>query len=352
MDGGTMSEAVVGEELVRATPYRGAVTIEEVAAAAGVSRSTVSRVVNGSTAVSPAALDAVNRAIAELNYVPNRAARSLASRQTRALALVVPEDTTRFFGDPFFAAIVSGINAGLRSSDYVLNLFIASDDPGDKTTSYLRSGSVDGALIASHHTSDTFIDRIAAAVPVVYGGRPVRERATDYYVDVDNVRAGYDATRYLIERGYTDIGTITGPLTMPGGVDRLAGYRQALAEAGLPEGAHADGGFTTDGGAGAMRRILSAGPPPRALFIASDLMAQGAIAVLAGAGLKVPTDVAIIGFDDSPVAETVDPPLTTIRQPSFEQGEHMVSVLLDLLAGGTPPHATILETKLIVRESS
>ena len=352
MDGGTMSEAVVGEELVRATPYRGAVTIEEVAAAAGVSRSTVSRVVNGSTAVSPAALDAVNRAIAELNYVPNRAARSLASRQTRALALVVPEDTTRFFGDPFFAAIVSGINAGLRSSDYVLNLFIASDDPGDKTTSYLRSGSVDGALIASHHTSDTFIDRIAAAVPVVYGGRPVRERATDYYVDVDNVRAGYDATRYLIERGYTDIGTITGPLTMPGGVDRLAGYRQALAEAGLPEGAHADGGFTTDGGAGAMRRILSAGPPPRALFIASDLMAQGAIAVLAGAGLKVPADVAIIGFDDSPVAETVDPPLTTIRQPSFEQGEHMVSVLLDLLAGGTPAHATILDTELIVRQSS
>ena len=352
MDGGTMSEAVVGEKLVRATPFRGAVTIEEVAAAAGVSRSTVSRVVNGSTAVSPAALDAVNRAIAELNYVPNRAARSLASRQTRALALVVPEDTTRFFGDPFFAAIVSGINAGLRSSDYVLNLFIASDDPGDKTTSYLRSGSVDGALIASHHTSDTFIDRIAAAVPVVYGGRPVRERATDYYVDVDNVRAGYDATRYLIERGYTDIGTITGPLTMPGGVDRLAGYRQALAKAGLPEGAHADGGFTTDGGAGAMRRILSAGPPPRALFIASDLMAQGAIAVLAGAGLKVPTDVAIIGFDDSPVAETVDPPLTTIRQPSFEQGEHMVSVLLDLLAGGTPAHATILDTELIVRQSS
>jgi LacI family transcriptional regulator len=352
-----MSDAVVGEVQVHGTalhgtPLRGAVTIEEVAAAAGVSRSTVSRVVNGSTAVSPAALDAVNRAIAELNYVPNRAARSLASRQTRALALVVPEDTTRFFGDPFFASIVSGINAGLRSSDYVLNLFIASDDPGDKTTRYLRSGSVDGALIASHHTSDTFIDRIAAAVPVVYGGRPVRERETDYYVDVDNVRAGYDATRYLIERGYTDIGTITGPLTMPGGVDRLVGYRRALADAGLPEGANADGGFTPDGGASAMRRILDAGPPPRALFIASDLMAQGAFSVLAAAGLKVPDDVAVIGFDDSPVAQSVSPRLTTIRQPSFQQGERMVAVLLELLAGGTPPHATILETELIVRDSA
>lgn len=352
-----MSDAVVGEVQVHGTalhgtPLRGAVTIEEVAAAAGVSRSTVSRVVNGSTAVSPAALDAVNRAIAELNYVPNRAARSLASRQTRALALVVPEDTTRFFGDPFFASIVSGINAGLRSSDYVLNLFIASDDPGDKTTRYLRSGSVDGALIASHHTSDTFIDRIAAAVPVVYGGRPVRERETDYYVDVDNVRAGYDATRYLIERGYTDIGTITGPLTMPGGVDRLVGYRRALADTGLPEGANADGGFTPDGGASAMRRILDAGPPPRALFIASDLMAQGAFSVLAAAGLKVPDDVAVIGFDDSPVAQSVSPRLTTIRQPSFQQGERMVAVLLELLAGGTPPHATILETELIVRDSA
>src|SRR5690606_14322392 len=125
---------------------RASVTIEEVAAVAGVSRSTVSRVVNGSTAVSPAALESVRRAIAELNYVPNRAARSLASRQTHAIALIVPEDTTRFFGDPFFAAIVSGINARVSRSDYVLNLFIASDDPGDKTTSYVRSGAVDGAI--------------------------------------------------------------------------------------------------------------------------------------------------------------------------------------------------------------
>ncbi|QIG38886.1 LacI family transcriptional regulator [Microbacterium sp. 4R-513] len=328
-----------------------AVTIEEVAAAAGVSRSTVSRVVNGSTAVSPTALEAVQRAIADLNYVPNRAARSLASRQTQAIGLIVPEDTTRFFGDPFFASIVSGINARLNRSDYVLNLFIASDDPGDKTTSYVRSGAVDGAIIVSHHTSDTFIDRIAAAVPVVYGGRPVRERERDYYVDVDNVRGGRDATAHLIERGRRRIGTITGPLTMPAGVDRLQGFREALAAAGLEAGPVEDGGFTADGGADAMRRILDRGDAPDALFVASDLMARGALSVIAAAGLRVPDDIAIIGFDDSPVATSVSPQLTTMRQPSFDQGEHMASILLDLLAGKDPRHVTILDTELVVRDS-
>ncbi len=330
---------------------RASVTIEEVAAAAGVSRSTVSRVVNGSTAVSPEALDSVRRAIAELNYVPNRAARSLASRQTHAIALVDPEDTTRFFGDPFFAAIVSGINARLSRSDYVLNLFIASDDPGDKTTSYVRSGAVDGAIVVSHHTSDSFIDRIAAALPVVYGGRPVRERERDYYVDVDNTRGSHDATVFLLERGHRRIATITGPLTMPAGVDRLQGYRQALADWGVPEGPTEDGNFTADGGAAAMRRILDSGAVPDAVFVASDLMARGALSVLAREGLRVPEDVAVIGFDDSPVATSVSPQLTTMRQPSFAQGEQMASVLLDLLAGKQPRHVTILETELIVRDS-
>lgn len=334
------------------TGLRAAATIEEVAAVAGVSRSTVSRVVNGSTAVSPAALDAVHRAIEELHYVPNRAARSLASRQTLAIALVVPEDTTRFFGDPFFAAIVSGINARLSESDYVLNLFIASDDAGDKMTSYVRGGNVDGAIVVSHHTSDTFIDRIAAALPVVYGGRPVRHREGDYYVDVDNVSGGRDATRYLIETGRRCIATITGPPTMPAGIDRLQGYREALAAAGLPDGGVEDGNFTSDGGAAAMRRILAYGDRPDAVFVASDLMARGALAELALAGLRVPGDVAVMGFDDSPVATSVTPQLTTMRQPSFLQGQKMAGTLLDVLAARHPRHVTILPTELVVRDSA
>lgn len=340
----------MSRDALRSAP--GAVTIEEVAAAAGVSRSTVSRVVNGSTAVSPAALEAVNRAIAELNFVPNRAARSLARRQTLAIALVVPEDTTRFFGDPFFAAVVSGINARMSRSDYVLNLILANDDPRDKTTSYLRSGAVDGAVIVSHHTSDVFIDRIAATMPVVYGGRPVRERDNDYYVDVDNVAGGRVATQHLIDRGRRRIATITGPLTMPAGVDRLQGYREALAAAGLDEVAVEDGVFTAAGGARAMTRMLEAGAKIDGLFVASDLMARGALTVLARAGIRVPDDVAIVGFDDSPVATAVTPPLTTVRQPSYAQGEKMASILLEILGGGRPPHVTMLDTELIVRDSA
>lgn len=326
-------------------------TIEEVAAAAGVSRSTVSRVVNGSTAVSPEALAAVQRAIADMNYVPNRAARSLASRQTHAIALVVPEDTTRFFGDPFFAAIVAGITGALGASDYLLNLLIASDDPGDKVSAFMRNGGVDGALIVSHHTSDAFIERIADAVPVVYGGRPVRPRDGDYVVDVDNVAAARVATRRLIAIGRTRVATISGPLTMVASNDRVQGYRDALADAGLTPFAEEAGDYSEGSGAEAVRRILAVGRPD-AIFVASDLMARGAMTALRTAGIRVPDDVAIVGFDDSAVALTTDPPLTTIRQPMYAQGEAMAGVLLSRLAGESPERITILPTELVVRASA
>ena len=326
-------------------------TIEEVASAAGVSRSTVSRVVNGSTAVSPEALAAVRAAIDELNYVPNRAARSLASRQTHAIALIVPEDTTRFFGDPFFAAIVAGITGALGGSDYLLNLLIASDDPGDKMTGFVRNGGVDGALIVSHHTSDAFIDRIADAVPVVYGGRPVRRAEGDYVVDVDNVAGGRAATQRLIDIGRTRIATISGPLTMVSSGDRIQGFRAALADAGLTPLAEVEGDYSEASGSDAARRILASGRPD-AIFVASDLMARGALTALRAAGVRVPEDIALVGFDDSSVAVTTDPQLTTMRQPMYAQGEAMARVLLSRLAGEEPPQTTILPTELVVRASA
>jgi LacI family transcriptional regulator len=331
-------------------------TIMEVAARAGVSRSTVSRVVNGSESVSPHALAAVQQAIADLNYVPNRAARSLASRQTMAIGLIVPEDTNRFFGDPFFAAIVSGIHTRLLRSDYVLNLFIASDDPGTDTgrklASYIGGGNIDGAIIVSHHTSDRFVDRIAASVPVVYGGRPIQWSPEHYFVDADNVAGARCATDYLIGLGRRRIATITGLITMPASIDRLQGFRAAMAAAGLTPAGTADGRFTAGGGADAMRALLDGDTVPDAVFVASDLMARGVLEVLAVAGVRVPDDIAIVVFDDSAVATAVTPALTTVRQPSFEQGQAIAEVLLQRLSGAEPQHATILPTELVIRESA
>ncbi|MFJ4223860.1 LacI family DNA-binding transcriptional regulator [Microbacterium sp. NPDC089695] len=326
-------------------------TIEEVAAAAGVSRSTVSRVVNGSSAVSPEALTAVQDAIATLHYIPNRAARSLASRQTHAIALVVPEDTTSFFGDPFFSVLVAGITGALRGSDYLLNVLIASEDPGDKVASFVRNGGVDGALIVSQGTSDAFVARIAEAVPVVWGGTPAVQRDGEFVVDVDNVAASRLATQHLVDTGRTRIATISGPLSMVSSVERLEGFRSTLRGAGLAPFAEAAGDYTEAGGADAARRILASGQPD-AIFVGSDLMARGALTALRSAGLRVPDDVAIVGFDDTSVALSTDPHLTTIRQPMYAHGEAMVDVLLAHLAGREPERTTILPTELIVRDSA
>lgn len=332
-------------------------TLEEVAAAAGVSRSTVSRVVNGSTAVSPEALEAVGAAIERLGYVPNRAARSLATRQTHAIALVVPEDTTRFFGDPFFAAVVAGISDRIARSDYVLNLLVASDDPDGRVTGFVRNGGVDGAIVLSYHTSDAFIDSIVEAVPVVFGGRPWAERESDYVVDVDNVTGARYAADHLISTGRTRIATITGSLSMGAAEDRLQGFRKALLDAGLEPFAEVPGDYFEADGVRAARELLAraaepGGRLPDAIFAANDLMARGALETLTAEGIRVPEDVAIVGYDDSPVAISTTPPLTTIRQPLHALGEATAGVLIDLLTGGTPPRRTVLETELVVRGSA
>src|SRR5699024_9523695 len=155
----------------------------------------------------------------------------------------------------------------------------------------------------------------------------------DYWVDVDNVEGGRVATRHLVDRGYRRIAMITGPPTMRVGVDRLAGYREVLAGAGLEAAGVEDGGFTAVDAEAAMPRILDDGSAPDAVFIASDLMARGALGAIARRGLRVPEDIAIVGFDDSPVAARVTPPLTTVRQPSREQGAVMADVLIRRLAG-------------------
>lgn len=338
-----------------AHPARAAPTLEKVAAEAGVSRATVSRVVNGSPKVSADVVAAVQAAIARLNYIPNRAARSLANRKSMAIALIVPEDTTRFFGDPYFAAIVAGITNELDGSDYVLNLHLTSPSTtSSKTVGYLLGGNVDGAIVVSHHSGDHFLATLGSSLPVVFGGRPIdpEESPDSYFVDVDNVEAAALGTRFLIAKGHRRIATITGPADMPAGIDRAEGWRRAMDEAGLPTDLVASGDFTMVGGARAARELLDRDEPFDAVFVASDLMAVGALTVLRERGLAIPEQVAILGFDDSPVATACEVPLTTVHQPSSEMGREMARMMLRLLRGETPPRTRILSTEVIERDSA
>lgn len=333
---------------------RPAPTLEAVAAAAGVSKSTVSRVINGSTQVSDAAAAAVEDAIARLNYVPNRAARSLVSTRTMAIALVVPEDSTRFFGDPYFAAIVQGIARGLEPSDYVLTLQLTSPSrPSAKTVRYLTGGNVDGAFVISHHEGDHFLTGLGTSLPVVFGGRPLRNGpGQSFFVDVDNAAAAAMGTQHLIDLGRTRIATLAGPVNMPAGVDRSRGWRSALEAAGLDAHRIAHGDFSHASGAAAMRQLLEQHPDLDAVFVASDLMAMGALTVLRHRGIAVPDDVAVVGFDDSPAAVAGAIPLTTVHQPSQEMGFEMASMMLDLLAGRPVERERILPTHLVIRDSA
>jgi LacI family transcriptional regulator len=329
-------------------------TLEEVARVAGVSRATVSRVINGSPKVSPDVLAVVEKAIAELNYVPNRAARSLVARATMSIALVVPEDAHRFFGDPYFADVVQGISDRLDDSDYVLNLQLTHpSSPSEKTKRYLLGGNVDGAIVVSHHSGDHFLTTLSRSLPVVFGGRPIGEaKDSDYYIDVDNRLGGVRGTQHLIERGRRAIATITGPADMPASVDREQGWRDALAEAGLSDHRLARGDFTEAGGIRAALALVDEHPDIDALFVASDLMASGALLALDERGLRVPDDVAIVGFDNSKYATRGKVGLTTVAQPAQEMGVVMADTLLRLLAGESPPRVTTLDTQLIVRDST
>jgi len=333
---------------------RVAPTLEAVAAEAGVSRSTVSRVVNGSSHVSPDVVLTVNAAIERLQYVPNRAARSLANRQTSAIALVVPEDAQRFFGDPFFAEIMQGITSEIEDSDYVLNLQLAKPSaPSEKTIRYLLGGNVDGAIVVSHHSGDDFFTTLDATIPVVFGGRPFHpENHHNNYVDVDNAAGAGLGTDRLVEIGRTRIGTITGPPNMQVSIDRQDGWAAAMRSAGLEPDLVAHGDFTMASGAAAMRELLDRAPDLDGVFVASDLMATGALSVLQARGRRVPEDVAVVGFDNSSAATTGEVGITTVHQPSREMGREMARMLLALLRGEPTDRVRVMPTRLVVRDSA
>ncbi|MET7683498.1 LacI family DNA-binding transcriptional regulator [Streptomyces sp. NPDC005423] len=350
-------------------------TLEAVAARAGVSRATVSRVVNGGDGVREPLVERVRQAVDELGYVPNQAARSLVTKRHDAIAVVIAEPETRVFADPFFARQLRGISKELTAHDSQLVLLLTEGrDDHARVGRYLAGGHVDGALVFSLHLDDPLPQLIqGAGVATVFGGRPGWSdknpgSAPTVYVDCDNRGGAREAVRHLVGLGRTRIAHITGALDQTSAVDRLDGFRDVMADADPRLIVESD--FTAGGGEHATRELLDRCPELDAVFAANDLTASGVLRVLRELGRRVPEDVAVIGFDDMlPVAEQTDPPLTTVRQDIEEMGRLMARLLLRELdrrgAGegaptdgpfgdgvGGAPAGVILPTTLVRRASA
>jgi len=327
-------------------------TLEAVAAHAGVSRATVSRVVNGQATVAPKIREAVLRAVDQLGYVPNSAARSLVTQRTDSVALVVSESPTRVFSDdPMFSTVIRAASAELEEADKQVVLILAGSAKSHaRVERYVAGGHVDGVMLFSMHGADPLPAAISRMrVPVVSYGRPAVPIELPY-ADNDNVGGAEAAVRHLVAAGRRRIAAIAGPQDMIGGQDRLAGYRNVLRDSDR-RSIVAVGDFTRESGAVAMRHLLEDDPALDAVFVANDVMAIGALRTLRQAGRRVPDDVAVVGFDDIEAAKYTEPPLTTVRHPVPEQVAAMVELLLKLLAG-EPTAPVILPAELVVRESA
>jgi len=331
-------------------------TLEEVARLTGVSRSTVSRVINDHPNVRPQTRERVWQAIRKSRYQPHAVARSLVTNRTQIIGMVIPEAVTTLFTDPFFSIVLRGATNACNAHRYqlMLSLFAASADQQERYQNLLGNGYLDGVIVASASLDDPLIsDLLRDQVPFVSIGRHPNRRV--HSVDVDNLGGARMAVEHLIGLGHRRIATITGRLDTTHGQDRLEGYHQAMQAHGIPveEGLITEGDFTESSGMVGMQRLLPASPS--AVFVASDTMAVGALKALRQAGRQVPQEIALVSFDDIPVASAIEPGLTTVRQPIERMGSMAVEVLLGLVESSleeeVPVHRIVLPTELVVRAS-
>ncbi len=328
-------------------------TLEDVAAIAGVSRGTVSRLLNGGNYVSGSAREAVERAIRETGYVANRNARSLVTGRTNYVAFVLSEPQERLFQDPNLSVLLKVFSQTLAERQLALVLLIAGTDRERRQVmEFLHSGHVDGALLVSAHGRDLILEEAKdCPVPIVVCGKPIGYEDALSWVAADDRAGAQQITRYLVERGRERIAMITGPLDTPGGLERLAGFRDVLGERAQDQ-LIAVGDYSRESGEAAMARLLTATPDLDAVFAASDLMAAGAMLTLAAAGRRIPEDVAVVGFDDSSVASVTTPPLTTVRQPLEQVAASMVALLADRIAKRPAPTSIVFPTEIVHRSSA
>ena len=329
-------------------------TLVDIAKQAGVSRSTVSRVVNDNPNVNENVRKHVQEVIQSTGYHPHAAARSLAAQRSWMIGLVLPRSVSNFFIDPYFPRLTQGIAQACNQNNYTLGLFLleTKDDEERILPRISRKGLLDGILLQTAPMGDKLIDNLVKSdFPVVMAGRPFN--TTDIsYIDVDNINAAHQAVRHLVRLGYTRIGTITGLMNSTVGIDRNDGYKKAIREKGWEVDEHliAEGDFSEESGYYALKQLLPADPD--AIFAASDTMAIGAMRAVREAGLRIPDDIAIVGFDDLPIASQTEIKLTTVRQPIVQFGVRAVETLIDLIENGIKPsRRIIMDTELVIRDS-
>jgi LacI family transcriptional regulator len=329
------------------------ITLDDIAELAGVSRATVSRVVNNHPNVSAKKRLHVQKIIDETGYQPNLAARSLASQRTKLLGLVIPRSVHGFFTDPYFPRLVEGITQACNQYGYTLSLslFYSEEDEKEFFPRVTRKGLMDGIIVQATGLGERFSDVSDWKVPYVFAGRPMGISGVSY-IDVDNKTGAYNAVVHLAQLGYTKIAIVTGALNTTAGLDRLEGYRQAIKDRGLNpnDSLIAESDFTEMGAYYAAKRLIP--HQPEAIFSSSDTMAIGVMRALQDEGLQVPGDIALVGFDDLLPATLNGPQLTTVRQPVRRFGFQAVETLLDIIKNGPqPPRRIMFDTELVIRGS-
>jgi LacI family transcriptional regulator len=330
-------------------------TLEDIALQAGVSRSTVSRVVNDSPNVSDDVRQRVLGVIQQTGYQPHAAARALASQRSGTIGLVLPHSVSFVFTDPYFSHLTKGIAQACNKYGLSLALFLVGtkEDEHSIFPRLSRKGFLDGVIVQSGHDGEQWMigGFVDAHIPMVVAGRPFRSDNVSY-IDTDNVSAAYGAVSHLIRLGRQRIAMISGPTTSTVGLDRREGYLRALKERGktMEKSLVVEGDFSEESGRQAMRQLLLTRPD--AVFAASDMMAVGAMRAARESGCRIPEDIAFVGFDDLPFVTMSDIQLTTVRQPVAQFGAKAVELLRDLIENGIePPRHVVMDTELVIRGS-
>jgi LacI family transcriptional regulator len=326
-------------------------TIHDVAVRAGVSATTVSHVINQTRPVSDELSARVQDAMRELGYQPNTLERSLRRKQTHTVGLLVPDSA-----NPYFAEIASAVEDASFDVGYMVIVCNSAGDPAREMLylDLLLNKQVDGVLLMPAGDASAIRPRLTPELPLVLLDRELPGLAVDCVL-TDNVLGGHLATEHLIERGHHRVACVTGPPGVASAAARVEGYTRALATVGMAvdDELLVEGDFSDSSGYAAARRLLVIDDPPTALFACNDLMAIGAIGFAARFGVRIPAELAVIGFDDIHLAAYTNPSLTTVSQPTTELGRVAVQLLLERMQDRSlDPRRRLLAPRLVVRSST